>query len=78
MQQDVEHSKRFHGLRVSCNGPQLPWLPVPTLAAQHFSEMFLDFYETIRRAVTRRTTRSAAQTSPKLSLGDLEKWDADF
>jgi len=51
MHQDVEHCKRFHGLKVSCNGPQLPWLSVLSLAAQLFSEMFLDFYKTVPGAV---------------------------
>lgn len=51
MHQEVEHCKHFHGLRVSCNGLQLPWLPVPSLAAQLFSETFLDFCKTVPGAV---------------------------
>lgn len=51
MHQEVEHYKRFHGLRVSFDSPQLPWLHVPSLAAQLFSEMFLDFYKTVPGAL---------------------------
>ena len=51
MHQEVEHCKCFHSLRVSCDGPLLPWLHVPSLAAQLFSEMFLDFYKTVPGAL---------------------------
>lgn len=40
MQQEIEHCKCFHGVRVSWDGPQLPWLYLCSLAAQLFYEMF--------------------------------------